>query len=250
MRAKVVWFILVLWFSCLLVLFFIVTARSEQITLEWDKVDGVDGYYIYQTIRAWNPETQQVEHHFDYSDPIKTESYPDGKIPQSITTLEVDLPGVADADTKYMFTARSFRDDDTSANSNEVPYVVSLVVPPPAAELSGSYSEDEKLIRISWDQPAENEPWRTINHWIIYYRIDDSEWIALGRINADHELSMQAPFNVVPQGEKKEVEFTIVSYRRSGVYSANSEILSIDVDRRGDVPPIENLRINIEFPVI
>lgn len=250
MNAKIIWFLIFVWFFALTFLFVHNEAHPEKIQLEWDPVENVDGYYLFQTIRAWNPDTQQVEHEFDYSNPVKTETYPDGKIPQNITTLEIDLPGVSGADTKYMFTARSFRDDDQSCDSNEVPYVVSLVTPPAAAELSGSYIEDEKLIRISWDQPVEDFDWRTISHWIIYYRIDGGEWSALGRIDADHELSMQAPFNVVPQGEQKAVEFTIVSYRRSGVYSANSEILSIDVDRSGDVPPIENLRINIEFPVI
>lgn len=224
-------------------------ASGEKIELAWDSVDDVDGYRLFQAIRAADPETGEITHEYDFAQPITTESYPDGNIPQNVSALTVDLPGQQNADTKYMFVARSYRGDETSANSNEVSYVVSLVAPFAAVELSGSYDKDQSVVTISWNQPPDEYEWRMISHWIVYYRIAGTEeWQAIGRIDADHVLEMTAPFDAVASGEQTSVEFTIVSYRRSGVYSANSEILTLDIDRR-EVPPVQKLRINIEIPV-
>lgn len=214
-------------------------SSAEVITLEWDAVEGVDGYYLYQS---------QKDSTFHYDIPVTTEEYSDGKIPQSVTRLSIDLSGYEGADTRYRFVARSFKGEDTSEDSNEVEYYVSLVTPPSAISLEGSYNKEDGLVNISWEQPEEDVAWRSINHWIVYYRIDDGDWEPIGRINSDHELSMEAPFSAVEEGESKAVEFTIVSYRRSGVYSANSGVLTIDIDRE-EVPPIQNLRIRIDIPV-
>ena len=212
--------------------------EAETIMLQWDAVEGVDGYKIYQAIRGGDPP----EHQFDYDTPVAT-------LPQETTQTTIDLPGIDDADTKYVFTARSYIGEDTSEDSNVVSYVVSLVDPAAPTDIAGNY--DDGIISISWNQPADEFAWRTISHWIVYYRIDGGDWIPIGRINSDHELTLSAPFNVVPAGARADVEFTIVSYRRSGVYSANSAVLTVDVDRRGNyVPPVPNLRITIEIPVM
>lgn len=237
-------FVLVLFFLCIILAVKVFRAYGEQIRLQWDHVDDVDGYRIYQTIRGGDP----ISHTFDFTNPVTTETYPDGKIPQTETQITIDLPGVEGEDTKYMFVARTFRGDDTSENSNEVSYVVSLVPPLPATELIGGYDKNAGIISIAWEQPPDEYEWRTVSHWIVYYRIRDGEWTAIGRIDSDHDLTMEAPFDAVAEGEKESVEFVIVSYRRSGVYSADSQSLTLDIDRR-DVPPIQNLRINIEIPV-
>lgn len=223
-------------------------AYGEQIRLQWDAVDGVDGYYLFQAIRAQNPDTGQVEHEFDYLSPITSEQFPDGKIPQDVTQFDVDLPGQADADTKYMFTARAFRGDETSENSNEVSYVVSLVPPFAPAELSGSYDKAAGMIHVSWAQPDDKFQWRTIDHWSVHYRVADGEWQPVGQVDAGHELAMETTFDAVAEGEQESVDFVVVAHRRSGVYSPDSDILTLDIDRR-DVPPVQKLRINIEFPV-
>lgn len=223
-------------------------AYGEQIRLQWDPVDGVDGYYLFQAIRAQNPDTGQAEHVFDFSSPITTQEFPDGKVPQDITQLSVDLPGEAGADTKYMFVARAFRGDEQSENSNEVAYVVSLVPPFAPAELSGNYDKTAGMIHVSWSQPADEFEWRAIDHWSVHYRVADGEWQPVGQVDAGHELSMETTFDAVSEGEQANVDFVVVAHRRSGVYSPDSEILTLDIDRR-DVPPVQKLRINIEFPV-
>lgn len=242
-------YVLVAFIIGLLLMVSVYRTYGEQIELRWDPVEGVDGYRLYQAIRAQNPETGQVEHSFDYESPITNGTYTDGNIPQDITSFTVDLPGVDGEDTKYMFTARAYRGDETSVNSNEVSYVVSLVPPFPAAELSGGYDKDAGLINISWSQPADEYEWRMVSHWIVYFRLnDEDEWKAIGRIDSNHDLTMTAPFDAVSQDDTAVVQFVIVSYRRSGVYSANSDVLSLEIDRR-TVPPIQNLRINIQIPV-
>ncbi|MBT8342949.1 MAG: hypothetical protein KJP07_23315 [Desulfatitalea sp.] len=219
---------------------------AEKIMLQWDGVEDVDGYYIYQAIRAGDPP----EHAFDYDQPVTTDDYPDGKIPQNVNQITVDLPGIESSDAKYMFVARAFRDDEQSENSNEVSYVVSLIPPLPAGELAGGYNKGAGIISLSWQQPGDEPEWRQpVSHWIIYYRIDAGGWIPIGRIDSGNELTLEAPFSAVAEGEQKTVEFAIVTYRRSGIYSANSDILAIDIDRRG-VPPVQNLKISIEIPVI
>lgn len=235
------WFVFALTLIGLLLAVLVFRTYGEQIRLEWDPVEGVDGYMLYQS---------QKDSTFHYDIPVTTAEYPDGKIPQDVTSIAVDLPGIEDRNTRYRFVARSFLDDNFSEDSNEVQYYVALVPPPPAVKLTGSYNRDGGSVNIAWEQPVEDYDYLTVSHWIVYYRITGAEeWVPIGRINSDHVLEMTAPFDAVPTGEQSSVDFVIVSYRRSGVYSANSEILTLDINRR-EVPPIQNLRINIEIPVI
>lgn len=219
---------------------FVFRAYGEQIELKWDPVETAEGYYIFQS---------QKDSTFHYDIPVVTDQFPDGKIPQNVTSLVVDLTGIDGQDTRYRFVARAFRGDEQSADSNEVSYVVSRVAPPAATELSGAYDISAGSIKLRWSQPAEDEEWRTIDHWSVYYRIRGTEeWTLVGTVEAGGELKLETPFNAVAEGEQNDVEFVIVSYRRSGVFSANSETLLVNVDREG-VDPVENLRIDIEIPV-
>lgn len=245
MRAKTFRLVLVFYFISLVILFCAQLLRAETIQLQWDKSDSADGYYIYQAIRAGNPP----EHQFDYTNPIKTDAYPDGKIPADVTALNIDLPGEKGVDTKYVFTARAFMGDESSIDSNVVSYVVSLVPPPAATELTGSYDKAKNLITISWAQPPEDAAWRQVDHWMIFYRIGESDWVTIGRIDAGQGMTLTAPIDAVAVGERSTVDFVIVSYRRSGAYSANSNVISIDVDRR-EVSPVQNLRISIGIPLL
>lgn len=250
MRRTLIILFLLLMLCTFFLTVYVLIAHAEKITLEWDSVENVGGYYIYQTIHDYQGYEDKIGTRvFDFENPVKTEAYPDGKIPQNITTLTVDLPGIPGEDTKYAFTAKSFRGDSLSVQSNEVEFVVVLVPPIAPSQLQGSFNKDDGLISISWNQPAD-ETWRSVSHWIVYSRESGTEqWNAVGRINSDHELTIEMPISAIMTGDRATLEFVIVAYRRSGVYSQNSDILSIDVDRT-DVPPIQNLRINIEIPVI
>lgn len=230
-------------------LLFSLPVYAEDITLQWDQVEGVDGYLLFQTIRATNPDTGVLEHIFDYNTPITTELYPDGKIPQTTTALTVSLPGVENADTKYMFVARAFRGEDQSENSNTVAYVVSLVPPDAPQDLTGSYNKESNSIELVWTQ-AEEVAWRSISHYTVFYQIDNGEWIELGKVE-NGETTLNTAFEAVPDGEVKNVAFAVVAYRRSGVFSADSSVLTLIIDRSlGEVPTVPNLRVKIEIPVI
>lgn len=238
---RTIFMILLLWAVIILCITLAIVARAEKITLQWDTVEGVDGYYIYQF---------QKDETYDYTNPVKTVVYPDGKIPQHVDRLIIDLEGIAGQDTKYRWVARSFRGDEQSDDSNEVEYVVALTIPPAPNELAGSFDKEAGMINLSWVQPVETQSYRMISHFIVYCRQQgDEEWKAIGRINSDNELTLQAPISAIMSEEKATLEFTIVAYRRSGVYSHNSDILSLEIDRT-KVPVIQNLRINIEIPVI
>lgn len=229
-------------------LLFCTVAGADQIKLQWDLVDNVDGYRIYSAIRADTDGDGQVEHEYDFTNPLTTELYPDGNIPVEITEMVVDLSGPPEETTKYMFVARAFAGADESENSNEVVYVVNNITPEPPTELSGGYDKDNDVINISWSQPEE-VPWSQVDHWIVFFRLsDDSEWVELGRVNKDHELALAVPFDQVAPGTSENIDFVVVAYRQGGVYSGNSDILSLHIDRRV-VPPIQNLRISIEIPV-
>jgi hypothetical protein len=229
---------------CIVLLWHMI-AGAEQITLQWDPVDGVDGYHIYQAIRAANPDTGEVEHSFDYAAPV-------GTVAQDVTSLAVELPGEQGADTKYVFVARSYRGDDTSVDSNTVAYVVCLVPPLAATDLAGAYDVENGVINLSWSQAPDAQAWRTISHWLVYYRIAGGDWVPIGRVDYGADPQLTAEFDAVAPGEAADVEFTVVTYRRSGVYSENSSIVAIAIDRStsGPVPPVENLRVEIEIPVI
>ena len=132
-RARLIWGILFVWFVCMFMLF-VMTVRGEKITLQWDKVDGVDGYRIFQSIRSLN-EDGTWSNTFDYSSPI-------GEVTQDIDTLEVDLPGEDGQEIRYRFVARSFIADDESADSNEAEWKVNRIVPPTPISLTGNYSKE------------------------------------------------------------------------------------------------------------
>lgn len=240
MRKRIVYGVIILWFIFLFVFFLAVTGRCETITLEWDKVENVDGYFIFQ---------YQKSETYDYGKPVVTDKYPDGKIPQDVNRLVIELEGIENTDVKYRFVARSFRGTEMSTDSNEVTYVVARTIPPTPTDLAGEYDHNTMVARLSWTQPQETEEWQTIHHWIVYCRVKGvEEWTAIGTVSQDHELKVETALDIAPENTLTVVEFTVVAYRRSGVFSHNSQILEVVVDKR-TIPPVENLRINIEIPI-
>lgn len=237
MRKTFIQLLIVLYCLLFCALLFVFIVQADEITLQWDTVDDVDGYRIYQ----------RTGDNYNFEAPVTTVVYPDGNIPADVDRIIIDLPGVTGVDTKYNFVARAYRGTQESGNSNEVEYVVELTPPLSPDALQGSYDQAAGMILLSWAQPAGDI---IVTHWIVYYRVKGAEtWIAIGRINSDHELTMQAPIDAVTTGDRATLEFVVVAYRATGAYSENSNILEIDVDRR-EVPPVHNLRVNIEIPII
>ena len=250
MRIKKSKLLLISFLAAVISLFLLVSlVRGESITLQWDAVEGVDGYRVYQSIRALQDDGIWANE-YDYSRPVTTVVHPAGDIPQETTELVVDLPGEADKQTRYRFVARAFRGDDMSVDSNEVEYKVNLVAPPAPAGLRGEYDKDAGIIRLSWTQPDDLYDY-VIDYWILFYRLSGaSEWTRLGKITADNELTLETAFDAVPAGQAADVEFTAVSYRNSGIFSVDSDLFTIHIDRTGGVvPPIDELRISVIIPV-
>lgn len=229
--------------SVLIVMFvFVSLSQGEKIELQWDYNDPQepDGFRIYSRTTGGQ---------YDYNSALPTIEYPDGNIPPEVRAVTVDLPGEQNAAVKYEFVARAYVVDLNSDDSNQVDYIVVRIPPPKPIDLTGEFNRRESLIHIEWTQPQDDY---ITNHWRVYYKLSEqeaSEYTELGLIRKDNPLQLTTSFNVVGQGEHKSVDFVVVAYRRSGAWSGNSQTLTIDVDRR-QPGPVENLRINIEIPVV
>jgi len=166
-------------------------------------------------------------------------------IPPDVTAVTVDLPGRADEAVNYYFVARAFRGDRMSIDSNEVEYTVVRIPPPAPDSLSGEFIRDESVIKLTYEQPADDYQ---IHHWILYYKIGDAEYQVLGSVDAGQDLRLERTFDAVPPGEKATVSFVVTAYRRSGVFSQNSAELELEIDRTVVNPP-QNFKIDLEIPV-
>ncbi len=215
-------------------------AFSEEIKLTWDyQLSAIDGFRCYQ-------KTAYANDNYDFDSPVKTKNFPTGDIPAEVTEITIDLEGEENAVLKYLFVCRAFKGNLESENSNEVSYKVVRTIPPAPVGLSGFYDNAAGSIHIEWEQPQDGH---IVYKWAVYYRLEGQiEYSDLGIVNYGHDLILESPFDVVAEGEKKSVFFTVVAFRRSGVYSSNSEEYGIEIDR-GFVGPIENLKIEVDIPL-
>lgn len=218
---------------------------AEQITLLWDYDNSaaVDGFRVFYTI-PHQDDTGQWHTTYDYALPLTTTLYQDGNVPPELRELTIDLPGRANLVTSYRIVARAFRDDQESADSNQLSYKVVRVPPEAPIELLGSYDTEASVVTLEWQQPPDD--W-DISRWVVYYRTDGG-FTELGVVDGDRELKIAEPLNLVLPGEQNTVAFSVVAFRRSGVFSANSSEFEIHIDRR-EIPPMQNLRIRIEIPL-
>ena len=234
MRAKIVWFLLFLWFFIMIFLFFTARVRADVINLQWDysAEENPDGFRIYQRI---------IGEEYDYNTPLLSVS-------GDQRSVKFDIAGEPNAAIKYEFVARAYIDSDQSADSNQVTYQIVRIKPPIPIDLSGEFDRQNSMIKIGWSQPSDDYE---VAFWRVFFRLHgtEDEYTELGIVRKDMPLEITAQFNIVEIGSRAEVDFTIVSYRINGTYSGNSQILTIDVDRR-KIGEVHNLRINIEIPVI
>jgi len=209
-----------------------VDVSGEEIILTWDApIEVHDGVKIFQ-------KTAKDGDVYDYSNPITTILFPG-------ISATINVLGEADAVLKYQWVARAYRDDIESIDSNEVSYKVVNIPPLTPVGLSGYYDTSKQVITLRWEQPADD--W-AIDHWVVYYRLPGREWAELGRVDDGNELTLTQDFNVVNSGEQQIIDFAVVAFRRSGVFSANSLEHSIEIDRR-TVDPVQNLRIEVDIPL-
>lgn len=231
--------------TALFIFFNAYAALAEQITLNWDipSESDIDGFRCFQ-------RTAYADDAYHFDNPIKTSAHPDGSIGADINTLDVDVLGIEGGILKYMWVCRSFKGDAESENSNEVAYKVINTLPLTPAGLNGSYDAVNKTVNLNWDQPPEKH---RVYKWVVFYKLEgDPDYTELAMVDYDNELTVTRPLDVVAKGERKTVYFTVISYRRSGVFSADSNQFQIDIDRRDstDPPKPENLHIDIDIPVV
>lgn len=207
---------------------------AEKIRLEWDPPadETYDGVKVFQ--HSAKPGSE-----YDFSAPVAI-------VDKGMNYADIEVPGDPDTVLKYQWVVRAYRDAYESANSNEVSYKVINVPPVQPAELSGKY--ENGIITLTWLQPEDPYP---IYKWVVYYRLSDNDsWIELGTVDDMQNLTLTKAFDAVPDGRRETVTFSVTAFRRSGVYSTDNAVASVIVDRLGStVPPVQNLRINIEIPV-
>lgn len=234
MRARLVWFLLFLWFFIMIFLFLTARVRADVITLQWDysAEENPDGFRIYQRV---------VGEEYDYNTPLLS-------VAGDQRSVQFDLAGEPDAAIKYEFVAKAFLKDEQSDDSNPVEYTVVRVAPPVPIDLIGEFDRENSVIKIAWSQPTDEYD---VDHWRVYFRMTGSEdeYSEIGIVRKDNPLEITATFNAVSIGERANIDFVVIAYRRNETYSGNSQIITIDVDRRRLGVP-QNLRINIEIPVI
>lgn len=198
----------------MLIFFAVTAARGENLKFVWEYEPDVtiDGFKLY-----------------DQNGVVM-------EIPADRREITIDIPGVPDAATDYIFIMRAYRDDKESGDSNTAGYTVVNIIPPTPIGLTGEYADD--TVTLHWDQPGDDWP---IASWAVYYRLPGGEFI---RLDTVQQGTLTAPIPDVPTGELTRIDFVVVAYRSSGAASVDSNVFSVDVDRR-EVPPVQNLTIKI-----
>lgn len=229
----------------LILLYFAFEAKSESITLEWEYGEqDPEGFRVYQTIPEQNAagDWQAV---YDYINPVTTALYQDGNIPGSMREVTIELPGRQGQVTKYLFVARAYRGGVESADSNEVAYKVVLIPPAAPQGLTGVYDAQGQSITLQWQQGQDGYG---ISHWIIYRRLS-GDFIPLGTVSGGQALTLTADVSALaPAGVSTDIDFTVTAYRSSGVFSANSNVVTVTVDRRELQAP-QGLQIKVDIPL-
>lgn len=212
------------------ILLFFFESNAELITLTWDApTEPHDGVRIFQ-------KTAREGDIYNFSSPV-------ADIPFPGTTANVEVEGEPDAVLKYQWVARAYRDDLESSDSNEVSYKVVNI--PPIVPVDLSAAQQGTVISLSWEQPSDPHP---IDHWKVYAKTD-GDFVEIGTVDDENNLTLTADLNdLAPADQVTELTFAVVAFRRSGVFSANSTEAIVTIDRRA-LPPVQNLRIEIEIPI-
>lgn len=223
----------------LFVLFIPAVLFGETIKLQWDYPEDTnfDGFKIYMKTRYINE--------YDYTTPLIT-------LNKDVREYTYVAPTIEGAATNYVFVIRAYRNEGEeiieSADSNEVGHKVVGIKPITPINLTGEYNNETSIVNLSWEQPQDEYE---IYKWIVYYRLDDAtEFTELGRVDKDNELELTEDFNVVQEGESKDVHFTVVAFRSDyAIHSDNSDEFTITISKEGPLVPPENLKIDIQFEV-
>ena len=217
-----------------LLLFFILAiplvAGAGQVTigLEWDaNVETyLAGYKAYVADAAGGPYTE----------------FSDIKEPTTEVDYVYDAPdGVAT--TKY-FVVTAYREAPflESGNSNEVFMVYDFAPIEAATELGATLDGD--VISFVWKQGDIER----VEKWVLFVKEGGAEFTELATIEYTGTPGDQYSTTetmTVPDGEVKTFTFALVTFNPRGVFSGNSNEVSVTIDKR-DLVPVYNLRLTIK----
>lgn len=198
---------------------------AEEVTLQWDPNDPTpDGYKMFRR------EDGQL---YNYASPIW--------IGTETLIKDSDI-GRSNEKVIYYWVVRAYVGDEESGDSNEVTYTVNLLPPEVINNLEGGYNSVTNEIQLTWSQTGEEIP----AYWKIYYsEISGGLYTELDTIQNTGIINITSIQTLsVNKGEMKTFYFVIVGFKSDSLYSANSNEVSIVVDRRM-LTPINTLRIII-----
>lgn len=217
-------------------------AAADQITFEWDYDSSVaiDGFNLYSGPMG------QLE---DGTWAAKLSETPlFGSIPAESRSATVTENGWEGVSKKFGFAVRAFRGDNESADSNMVYVTIDNTPLAAPAALTGSYNPETSRINLTWTQADLDRA----EQWKIYYKTD-GEFTELGTVQnqGQADLIMDTPLTVVPAGQVMDVTFAVVAFKNDAVFSPNSNefILTIDRSDSGDLPVVENFRLQLGITV-
>ena len=205
-----------------------VMAGEVTIGLEWDaNVETyLAGYKAYVADAAGGPYTE----------------FSDIKEP----TTEVDYVYTAPdgaATTKY-FVVTAYRENPLleSGYSNEVFMVYDFAPIEAATEFDAALDGD--VITFSWKQGDIGR----VKKWVLFSKEGTTEFSELATIEYTGQEGPQYSTTetmTVPAGDIKTFTFALVTFNERGVFSVNSNEVSVTIDKR-DLVPVYNLKITVK----
>lgn len=204
-------------------------AGQVTITLEWDPNTEtyLAGYKAYVGDAAGGPYTEFA----DIKEPIVTIDY------------AYDAPDGA-ATTKF-FVVTAYRETPflESGNSNEVFMVYDFAPIVSATEFAAILDGDN--INFTWKQ-ADIE---RVKEWKLFVKeagaAEFTELAVIPYSGTPGDQYSTTETMTVPAGEIKTFTFSLVTFNPRGVFSGNSNEVSVTIDKR-DLVPVYNLKITVK----
>ena len=223
-------------------------ASADILTFQWDYTDTpVDGFYLYQALVVYDTEQDLWLGQYDFTVPVVTGEFPDGKIPAQRRELTTEVLGVENAIQKFCWVLRAYRGGQESENSNQIcAKINNLPLVAPVA-LNGVYDRDAETIKLTWVQENNDR----VQYWQVYYRLpEQDEFTLFTRVDSAGEqaASITLPFDKVALGSQADVTWTVVAFKNPRAYSPDASNVSVSVDRRdpdAPLPPPVELRFKI-----
>lgn len=211
-------------------------AVQKQVTLAWDH-DGVDlaGFKLY-----WGSATGNYSNNVDVGMATSCTA-PDTE--KYCHTMTLDIP--EGAITNLYFVATAYDDgSNESVYSAEAVGTWDFELPPVVSDLAATYNEPSQTLTFTWSYETAWLP--KIEKWTLFQGdTADGPWVEVVDIPYDPNVSPPYTTDVslpIPEGEKVTKYYVLVAFRpqaNNSAYSANSNVVSVTVDRMPPKAPFE-----------